>query len=318
MAYSKKCRFQAGPLLKSIAEGPELGKAFWLKTSDNIRIRLAHWMGSKRHGTVFLLPGRTEYIEKYGRTAKIICDLGYDVIVLDWRGQGLSDRLDGDPLLGQIKEFSEYQRDLDAAIDFSQRYHLPEPWFILAHSMGGGIGLRAAHRNLGFKAAAFTGPMWGIVGPVLINPFKHIIAKLGIVLGQADNYALTTSRESYTAVSEFLGNTLTKDQEMWSYMKRQVIEHPNLQLAGPSYRWVNAALREINELHALPPPECPGLCLVGDGESIVEKNRIKTLMSSWSNGRLIEVPDALHEILMLNNHRQNVILNDICGFFARS
>ena len=308
----------SGPLFQSIAQGPELGRAFWLKTEDDIRIRLAHWMGSERHGTVFLFPGRTEYVEKYGRTAKIICNIGYDVVAIDWRGQGLSDRLHHDPLLGQIKEFSEYQHDLDAVIDFSKEYTFPEPWFILAHSMGGGIGLRAAHRRLGFKAAAFTGPMWGIVGPVIINPFKHKLAKLAVSLGHADNYALTTSRESYTAVSEFSGNTLTRDEEMWSYMKRQVTEQPNLQLAGPSYRWVDAALKEIKELHALPAPDCPGLCLIGDGETIVDKNRVKKFMRKWNNGRLIEVPDALHEILMLSSHRQKVILTDICAFFARS
>ena len=308
----------SGPLLESIAQGPELGKAFWLKTSDGFRVRLAHWVGAKRQGTIFLFPGRTEYIEKYGRTAKIVCALGYDLVAIDWRGQGLSDRLHTDPLLGQIKEFSEYQHDLDAVIDFSKEYHLPEPWFILGHSMGGGIGLRTAHRRLGFKAVAFTAPMWGIVGPTLINPFKHLITKISISLGYADHYALTTSRESYIKISEFLGNSLTRDEEMWSYMKRQVLEVPELQLAGPSYRWLDAALREIKELHALPAPECPGLCFVGDGESIVDKNSIKNFMLRWKDGRLIEIPDALHEILMLDTHRQKVILSDICGFFARS
>ena len=67
------------PFHADIAQGPEGGAAHWLTTSDGLRIRAGHWRppqaGSAGHGTapagtIFLFPGRTEYIEKYGPFAK--------------------------------------------------------------------------------------------------------------------------------------------------------------------------------------------------------------------------------------------------------
>ena len=39
---------------------------------------------------------------------------------------------------------------------------LPRPWRLLAHSMGGTIGLRALTRGVPVAAAVFSAPMWGI------------------------------------------------------------------------------------------------------------------------------------------------------------
>lgn len=309
--------YDSGPFFQKIARGQKHGKAFWLSTCDNVRIRVAHWVSTGQFGTVFLFPGRTEYIEKYGLTAEIVCEYGFDMITIDWRGQGLSDRLSKDPMLGHINNFSEYQSDLGAAMKFAKKKCLPEPWFILGHSMGGAIGLRAASRDLGFKAAVFTGPMWGILSPRLLMPLRQVLMKIGIAVGYSEKYAPTTSIHSYIATSDFSGNTLTNDKEMWYYMKHQVLKHTDLQLAGPSYCWVDAALREIKELHILPIPNMPALCFVGDREFIVDRTRIANLIMKWPECRLVEIPNALHEILMLDRHRQKVILTDICQFFFR-
>ena len=57
----------ASPLYRSVAECPQNGRGYWVNTSDNLRIRLAHWAAKDPRGTVFLFPGRTEYVEKYGK-----------------------------------------------------------------------------------------------------------------------------------------------------------------------------------------------------------------------------------------------------------
>ena len=79
------------PFFADIADLPPDGRCLWLMTDDGIRLRAAHWPGSGK-GTVFLLPGRTEYIEKYAPPAAEFCRCGWDVLTLDWRGQGMSDR----------------------------------------------------------------------------------------------------------------------------------------------------------------------------------------------------------------------------------
>ncbi len=306
------------PLYQSVADGPPNGTASWVRTSDKIRIRVGHWAAQNPRGTVFLFPGRTEYIEKYGRTAKIFTVLGFDMLAIDWRGQGLSDRLINDPMVGHVSDFSKYQNDLDAVVAFAKGKNLPKPWCTMGHSMGGAIALRALHRDLDFQAAAFTGPMWGIWVPAFLAPFKDIIVKMGINFGFGERYPPTTSDQSYTFVTEFQDNTLTPDPDMWAYMKQQVIKHPDLQLAGPSFVWANAAFREIKALQRMPAPKTPALCFLGDEERIIDPNKVGNLMNRWTAARLINVPDAKHEILMLDHHRQKVILRDVCDFFTKT
>lgn len=81
------------PLYTDIAPGPEGGQAHWAETSDGKRIRLGHWPCAGARGTVLLFPGRTEYIEKYGLCAADFARRGLATMAIDWRGQGLSDRL---------------------------------------------------------------------------------------------------------------------------------------------------------------------------------------------------------------------------------
>jgi len=59
-----------------MAEGPEGGYALWLTADDGVRLRAVHWPKEGARGTVLLMPGRTEYCEKYGRTASELAARG--------------------------------------------------------------------------------------------------------------------------------------------------------------------------------------------------------------------------------------------------
>jgi len=154
------------PLFTDIHPGPEGGMAHWVETSDGKRIRVGHWPVSGAKGTVLLFPGRTEYIEKYGPAASDLAARGLGTIAIDWRGQGLADRLLDDPRVGHVDAFSDYQKDVAAMLRAARALSLPRPFYLLAHSMGGCIGLRAVIEGLPVQAAAFTGPMWVSISPL--------------------------------------------------------------------------------------------------------------------------------------------------------
>ena len=137
---------QPAPLFADVGAGPADGAAYWLTASDGVRIRIGVWQaapGVDVRGTVLLFCGRTEYVEKYGRTAAELAEAGYHTIAIDWRGQGLADRLTHDPMSGHVHRFTDYQNDVAAMVQAATDLDLPKPWFLLGHSMGGGIGLRA-------------------------------------------------------------------------------------------------------------------------------------------------------------------------------
>jgi len=247
---------------------------------------------------VLLLPGRTECVEKYGRAAGELVARGFSVITIDWRGQGLADRALPDRMTGHVEDFAEYQQDLDAMLAEADRAGLPKPWYMIAHSMGGCIGLRALMRGLPIRAAVFSAPMWGIAMAAWLRPVASVVSALSGPLGFAHRYAPTTGAEAYLLQQPFEGNVLTTDREMWDYMRRQVAEVPELALAGPSIGWLRAALGECAALAALPAPKVPTICALGTAEKVVDVPPIHLRMAGWAKGQLDLYPGAEHEIMM--------------------
>ena len=284
------------PYHAALADGPPGAVSVWLKPGT-ARIRVAWWKAGQK-GTVLLLPGRTECIEKYGRAAGDLVQRGYSVITIDWRGQGLADRALPDRMSGHVGDFAEYQQDLDALLAEADRAELPKPWFMVAHSMGGCIGLRALMRGLPIKAAVFSAPMWGISMSAWLRPVAKVVTALASPLGLAHRYAPSTGPDTYLLQVPFDGNVLTTDREMWAYMRDQVKDVPDLALGGPSLAWLRAALRECAALAAMPAPKVPAICALGTAEKVVDVAPVHLRMAGWSNGQLDLFPGAEHEIMM--------------------
>lgn len=292
------------PFYADLALGPEGGEAFWLTTSDGLRIRAGVWpVGSQ--GTVLLFPGRTEYVEKYGLAAADLQARGYATVVIDWRGQGLADRLLPDRMMGHVGAFQDYQMDVQAVLGLARQLGLPEPYYLMSHSMGGAIALRSLLNGLPVKAAAFSAPMWGIAMSAWMRPFAQSIALISGWIGQGHRFAPSTSEKSYVLESDFGGNVLTTDPEMWRYMKRHLIERPELALAGPSIGWLHTALAECQAMSLAPAPDYPVLTALGTAEKVVDVAPIHLRMAGWRRGRLELFAGAEHEVPMeIPAHRE--------------
>ncbi|WP_068112406.1 alpha/beta fold hydrolase [Tropicimonas marinistellae] len=291
---------EAAPFHHDIAAAPDGAAAFWFRTVDGVRLRLGRLAPAPQNalGTVLLFPGRTEFLEKYGPAATELQARGFACASIDWRGQGLSDRLLDDPATGHVAAFADYQIDVAALLDFAQVEGLPAPYFLLAHSMGGAIGLRALHDALPVAAAAFSAPMWDVALPANSRPLVHMIALTARTFGQGNRYMPSTDSTSYVREAPFANNTLTTDPEMFAWMQRQLAAAPGFALGGPSIDWLDDALREGRVLTRMKPPDLPCLTWMGSNERIVGKEAIRRLMGRWPGGVLTEVPGAEHELMM--------------------
>ena len=285
------------PFHAALARAPAGGAAHWIEADDGARLRLAAWPAGGR-GTVLILPGRTEYIEKYGPAAGELAARGFAAAVIDWRGQGLSDRLLEDAETGHVLEFGDYQRDLAAALAAMRGLGLPEPLFLLAHSMGGCIGLRALMSGFPVRAAVFSAPMWGIRIAQALRPVAWALSLGARRLGQGHRYAPGTGPVNYVAMAEFADNVLTTDPEMYAFMRGQIAAEPSLALGGPSLHWLHEALKETAALRRLPSPVLPALTVLGSRERVVDPRPIHARMARWPGGRLDLVPGAEHEVMM--------------------
>lgn len=305
------------PLFDDIADGPDGGAAYWIEAADGVRLRLATWGGGDQ-GSVLLIPGRTEYIEKYGQAAGELRARGFSVAVLDYRGQGLADRVADDPMIGHVGAFSDYQLDVRAALDAMGALGLGGPVHMLCHSLGGAIGLRAAHVQAGISSVAYSAPMWGIKMPALLAPIAPLIAGAAQALGMANRYVPGGGPQTYVMSAEFDGNTLTKDRAMWDHMVAQARAHPELTLGSPSFHWLRAALRECRDLSHMPAPKLPCLTYLGSAEAIVAPAAVHAQMARWTDGRLELIADAEHEIMMEIPTTRSRFFDDITTHFRQN
>ena len=286
------------PLYSDIADAPAGGIAAWRACTDGVRVRVATWPCAGAKGTVLLFPGRTEYIEKYGPAAGELAARGYAMACIDWRGQGLAERPLADKARGHVGRFAEYQRDVAELVAAAREAGLPEPFHLIAHSMGGSIGLRALHEGLPVHSAVFSAPMWGIRIHAAARPLAWAVGSGARLAGRGHLYAPSTGPVTYVLANDAPGNVLTTDPAMYAFMQRQLRAHPDLALGGPTLHWLLEALRETRALAARVPPALPCLCLMGSNERVVETGRIRSIMARWPGGRLEVVPGAEHEMRM--------------------
>ncbi len=307
------------PFRADLAEGPDGSAAYWIRADDGVRLRVAHYPATAASlGTVLLFPGRTEYVEKYGRTAVDLSAAGYDTLTIDWRGQGLADRMLADVRVGHVALFADYQRDVAAMLAAVDALGLPRPLNLIAHSMGGCIGLRSVMDGLPVKACVFTGPMWGIRMSRPLRPAAWALGWGSGRVGLGHVVAPGTKAASYVVSEPFEDNLLTRDPDMYAYMRHQVSEVEGLALGGPSLRWLHQSLLECRALSRRPSPDLPCLTLVGSNERIVDLARVRDRMARWPRGTLDIVEGGEHEVLMEGPEVRARVMEDILALFRNA
>ncbi|MFT7595712.1 MAG: lysophospholipase [Paracoccaceae bacterium] len=306
------------PFFDDVAGGPAGGTAWWATASDEVRIRVGLWPVKGARGTVLLFPGRTEYIEKYGATAAELAARGLSTLAIDWRGQGLSDRLLDNTRIGHVEKFTDYQRDIAAMLRAARELDLPRPFYLLAHSMGGCIGLRAVMEGLPVQACAFTGPMWGIHMSPVMRPIGWGMAMAGAALGFGDKLTPNTTGEGYVMTQGFDGNALTNDPDMYQMMRDQLTAHPDLGIGGPSLRWLREALLETRHLASRASPDLSCLTFLGTQEAIIDSDTVRARMKIWPRGTLDVVETAQHEVLMDTPAIRNHVFDRLAALFSSS
>src|SRR5436305_1092922 len=145
---------------------PDAAVTGTIKTPDGVSLRFARWEPPPgRKGTVCLFQGRSEFIEKYFETVRDLRARGFAVATLDWRGQGLSDRALRNPRMGYVRNFAQYQIDLETFINEIVLPDCPPPLFALGQSMGATVLLRAAYAgHRWFDRMVLLAPMIALPG----------------------------------------------------------------------------------------------------------------------------------------------------------
>src|SRR6267142_1867148 len=160
-----------------------------IKTPDGAELRFARWAPpAGRKGTVCVFTGRSEQIEKYFETVRDLRDRGFAVAMIDWRGQGHSSRRLRDPRKGYVRDFSDFEVDVETFVQQVVLPDCPPPHFALAHSMGGAVMLRIAHAGKRwFDRMVLSAPMIDLPGRRTSFPVRAFLRALRLA-GQGGRY----------------------------------------------------------------------------------------------------------------------------------
>ena len=272
-----------------------------LTALDGVRLRAARWTPERPRGTVVLLGGRTEYVEKYYETIGDLVSRDFAVATMDWRGQGGSERQLRDPRKGHIDDFALYERDFLSLHRDVLTPHCPRPWIGLCHSMGGAIMLRIAHAGrCPFDRLMLTAPMVALYGQVDPRYARWLVEALdGVGLGGF--YAPGGGGRKPYSLNPFEGNLLTSDPVRYARMGDTLRAHPSLGLGGPTIGWIHAAFRLMREFAEPDYPRAiatPTLVIASGSDGVVDTRSLERFATRLRVGNLIVIDGARHEVMM--------------------
>ena len=303
------------PFHADVAAAPDGAEGWWLTAADGTRLRAVVWRRGAR-GTAVIFPGRTEYAEKYGPVVAALGERGFAVAVIDWRGQGLSDRHPRNAMLGHVHDFGDYQQDVAALMDLVSALALPAPLCLVAHSMGGCIATRTLIERRDFQSAILSAPMWGLHLGAATRGVAVTLAAVAGRVGLGERRMPGTAGRRSPSGPPFAGNVLTSDPELFAWGVAQVARHPELALGPPSIRWTHAAFQETARLAAKPMPELPMLVLLGTREIVVSPPAIRAWAGRMPACEVMELDGGRHEVFMERPEIRDAVWRRIDAFLA--
>ena len=276
----------------------------YLQSADKVTLRYMIANSKKAaRGTVIVLQGRGDFLERYFETFRELNDRGFVAAGFDWRGQGGSQRLDPDPEVATIADFSLYQRDLDCFVEMLETQQWPKPWFLLGHSMGGCIMLKALGKPQPFLRAISTSPMLDVKTGRWPKWMAHFVAALLRYMGLSRKPA--PGRPVRRAgPDDFAGKAFTSDKLRYDRDQRTLAHAPELAIGPVSIGWTHAAFRAMAQLRKIKRGQslsCPTLIVAAGRERITETEACREFAKRLANVSCVVIDEAHHEILMERN-----------------
>lgn len=289
--------------------------------ADRHPLRRIDWVPPHAKGSILFLTGRGDFYEKYIEAMARWHDRNWAVSAFDWRGQGGSGRLGSDPYTGHVEDFGIWVEDL------RQFWHewvstQPGPHFVIGHSMGGHLALRAtAQGAIKPKALVLSAPMLGLRDGNMPDWLMHAAARVMCRLGDPRRPAWKWS-DKPGQPPDSRGDLLTHDADRYADELWWREQRPELVMGPGSWRWIERAYASMHWLArdaVLASIQIPVLLLATDQDALVSFKAIARAAQRLPHCELINFADrARHEILREADPVRTEALDRIDAFLARA
>ena len=299
---------------------PPGGGAAMLAMADGWPVRAMCWPGrDPGPGSILLINGRADFIEKYAETIHDLTAGGWGVAAFDWRGQGRSGRLGDDRFKGHATSFDPWLDDL-ATIAGWFAATLPGPRFAIAHSMGAHLLVRHLEGGGGgFDRAVLLSPMLGLRAAPLGAWAARLAARLAVGLGQGGRFVVGGGARLARVAGSPRQRLLTRDAERYDDEGWWIAREPGLELGAVTWGWLAAAFASLDRLFA------PGalerltmslLILAADGDGLVDNDGAMAAAKRLPDVGIEIIAGAGHELLREVPAVRAGVLARVTGFFG--
>lgn len=295
---------------------------------DNIAIHYCALVSSQNEKSLIIVPGRVEGYLKYKELTFDLFKQGFNVFIIDHRGQGISGRMLENRHKGYIKHFNDYVEDLHTFIEQVVLQYSQTAPYLLAHSMGGAIATRYLQRYPNtIKAAVLSSPMIAINSGALPKSVATLVIKMGYclnkALGQEPWYFFG---QSDYQVKPFEGNHLMHSDIRYTIFTQLYDQQSDLKLGGVTLKWLKEALKVEQDIFAdVDKITTPTTIMQAGGDSIVD-NQAQTLFCQQLHqqnnqccpeGKPFLIADALHELFFEKDQYREPALQYALQWFAQ-
>nr|WP_321456259.1 alpha/beta hydrolase [uncultured Cohaesibacter sp.] len=298
--------------LNSLEKYPELadGICHSMTCWDKRKVRVARWpsLSPSPKGTICLLHGRSEFIEKYYEVITELRQRGFAVATMDWRGQGMSERSLADPLKGYVRRFSDYGKDLEQFINEIILPDCPPPCFALCHSMGGLILLSNSTKlRIKIDRAVLCAPLieistakYSFLG---FKPRHSGIRKMtGFLraIGLGRSYVPGATRSPFDK-GGFYTNQLTSNGPRYDRNRQFLRDYPELAIGGPTVLWTHESCKAMAKLQSSDVQSSihiPVLILTAGNDTIVNSKATEYFAKTTRAAHAVTIVGSKHEIMM--------------------
>ena len=298
---------------------------------EQIRVNYATFIHDEVQESIVLVTGRTESYLKYQELAFDLYHQGYNVFIIDHRGQGLSQRLLKNKQKGYVTNFDDYAHDLKQLIDEvvvsnSTDRLLPKP-HLLAHSMGGAIAVRMMQLYPTLvKSAVLTSPMIAVNNGNIPNWLGKAIINIGDKLNawfsdEANYFMGQTGFKNVT----FADNELCQSEVRYQIFVDIYNKNKAIQLGGVTTHWLKEAIIANSNIFAnLDKLITPILVMQSGSDTIVSNEAQNAFCQQLHKKNSTYCPEdkpftinnALHELMFEKDQYRSPAIKKALDWFS--
>jgi len=318
------------------------GKFSYFSGVNNNRINYAAFnhneANAKSHNNIdrrclVISSGRSESYLKYKELSFDLFNLGFNVFLIDHRGQGLSERALENSHKGYVENFQYYVDDLATFIESIVSPHctvngnIQKP-YLLAHSMGGAIAARYLQDYPdNIQAAVLSSPMLGFNSGGIPDVITKSLIKTTAQINQwfDDTPWYFFGYTDYTQ-NDFDGNPLMHSELRHQQFSQLYHTTPAIQLGGITIKWLTESMTALEKIFTnINKITTPTLVIQAGSDKIVNNQAQDDFCQqlhqlhpqSCPNGKPLLVKDAYHELFFESDVYRLQTLTAVVEWFEK-